>query len=105
MRLVAGEVETWCWEEGWPSHCGPDAHAIPLTPPSIRSSTPTLNVPASPSHHPSASRHQPARPAHLEVALAVVDEALGEHLVHARVLAVHVGRLGVAIVNLEHAAG
>ena len=43
--------------------------------------------------------------AHLEVALAVVQEALGEHLVHAGVLAVRVRRLRVAVVHLEHAAG
>ncbi len=29
----------------------------------------------------------------------------GAHLIHARVLAEHVGGLGVAVVHLEHAAG
>lgn len=46
----------------------------------------------------------PRVPSHLHVALPVVDEALGEHLVDAGVAPVGVLRLGVAIVHLEHAA-
>jgi hypothetical protein len=41
----------------------------------------------------------------LEVALSIIDEALGEHLINTRVLPICVRSLGVAVVNLEHAAG
>lgn len=74
---------------------------------------PPLTHPAQPPVNRFKARWTPTRPptrptlppTHLEVALPVIQEALGEHLVHAGVCAVHVRRLGVAVVHLEHAAG